>query len=240
MSASSSAGLTDRDRRIVQLVARYGQLTTHHVRILLFESLSDRPVYRALNRLTERGYLIRLERRLVGGSRGGSGQFCYSLGRRGFYMLYDGKYTPARSIRHHTLAVADCVVTFKELERAGTIQVSGISAEPDCWYTIGSTELKPDLYVELVTKSGKARALFLEVDMGSEGQKQIMAKMARYARVQQDPTSDAIWPTFPGVLWVAVDEERAKELRWIISRLDAHMQALFRVVELSRLASVFG
>src|SRR4051794_36639090 len=97
--------LADRDRRIVQLVGRYGQVGAGQIAALIFDNSNPTPMYRALKRLVDRGYLIRLERRTVGGARGGSGQYIYSLGKKGHYLLMTGKYTPVRAIRYHTLAI---------------------------------------------------------------------------------------------------------------------------------------
>ena len=145
-----STELADRDRRIVQVIARYGQASSKQIKQLFFTDVSSTPVDRALRRLVAGHYLIRIERRIVGGARGGSGQYVYSLGRRGFFMFFTGRFTPARTIRYHSLAIVDCVVTLKQAERAGRLSVVGLSSEPDCWVTIGRDELKPDLYVELV------------------------------------------------------------------------------------------
>jgi hypothetical protein len=85
---------------------------------------------------------------MAGGARGGSGQYVYSLGRRGFYQYFEGGYSAARSVNYHTLAIVDCFVTLRRLEREGAFKVLAMSTEPDCWAVIGGVELKPDLYVE--------------------------------------------------------------------------------------------
>src|SRR5947209_6452814 len=93
----TTTDLAGRDRHIVQLVARFKQATSKQIHELLFSSNASRtPADVALKRLTTRGYLHRIERRTVGGSRGGSGQYVYSLGRRGFFMFFEGRYSPAR------------------------------------------------------------------------------------------------------------------------------------------------
>lgn len=231
--------LPDRDRRIVTLIARFGQVTSNQLHALLFFDTTKTPVDRALRRLVANSYLIRIEqRRLVGGARGGGGQYVYSLGRRGFFMFFEGRYVPTRSVRYHSLAIVDVVVALRQLERAGRVSVIGMASEPDCWTVIGGQELKPDLLVEL-ERSDRTLKLFIEVDMGSEGQKQLRSKLERYWLAYNHADSSE-WPEFPGVLWAAIDEERVRELRWVISQLPSDSQPLFQVVELSELPSLFG
>lgn len=179
--ASDALDLSGRDRLVVQLIARFKQASSRQVHELLFPGVSYTPADRTLKRLTQAGYLTRIERRTVGGSRGGSGQYVYGLGRRGFYMHYDGRFSPPRSVNYHALAVLDSYIIIRRLEQAGRHSVLGFSTEPDCWMRVGGDELKPDLYVELKRPAGDLR-LWLEVDMATEGQRQIRDKLDRYWR----------------------------------------------------------
>lgn len=219
------SAITGRDLAIVQLVVRFGQLSSQHIHQLLFTS-SYTPSNRALRRLTDEGFLHRIERRIVGGSQGGSGQYVYSLGRRGYYLHFTGRYEPSRAIRFHSLAIADTYVKLRSLERAGRLSIAGYSTEPDCWVL----PLKPDMYVDLVRPSGSLKAFF-EVDMGSEGQGRIRAKLETYYRAYSE------WegPVFPLVIFVAIDREREKELKWVISQIGREAQTLFQVCTLDTL-----
>lgn len=226
-----SMSIDGRDRHIVQLVARFKQLTSQHVYELLFHNLSSHtPCDRALRRLTESGYLARIERRLVGGAKGGSGQYVYQLGRRGFYLYFQGRYQPARAINYHTLAIADTYVMLRQLERKGSLTIIGISTEPDCHRTIGQYYIKPDLYAE-VHKAGAAERLrlFLEIDMGTEGQRQIKDKFRVYWQAYQY-ANDSQWPEGARVVFVPVDIERANELRWLLEQGPAEAQPMFSVL----------
>jgi hypothetical protein len=226
--------LPDRNRRIVHLVARYGQASSKQIKLLLFHDVSQTPVDRALARLVASQYLTRLERRIVGGARGGSGQYVYGLGRRGSFMFYTGKFSPPRSIRYHSLAIVDSVVTFKEAEREGKLGIIGIASEPDAWRRIGRDELRPDLLVEL-DRRGRRVKLFVEVDMGSESQGQVRAKLERYNRARDNADAE-VWPRFPLTLWVAVDSEREAELKWLVSQMPERDRELFIVTTLSGLS----
>lgn len=238
MAQSSAQELSGRDRHIVQLVARFKQVSSRQLHELLFTDISHTPADRALRRLTERGYLQRIERRMVGGSRGGSGQYVYALGRRGFYLHFDGAYRPWRTVNYHALAIVDAFITLRRLERAGVLAVAGFSTEPDCWARIAGNELKPDMYIDL-ERAGQRLKLWLEIDMGSEGQRQLREKLERYWRAYND-ADVAEWPVFPRVLWVAVDEERAKELRWLVEQGPKDARPLFDVTALDVLAGWFG
>src|SRR3954447_17203603 len=130
----TTVDLAGRDRQIVQLIARFKQATSKQIHELLFSANASRtPADVALKRLTTRGYLHRIERRTVGGARGGSGQYVYALGRRGFFMFFEGRYSPARSVDYHALAILDSYIVLRRLELAGRLSIVGLSTEPDCW-----------------------------------------------------------------------------------------------------------
>jgi hypothetical protein len=213
----------------VALVSRFKQVSSNHITELLFADLkSSTPAHRTLTRLTEQGFLSRIERRLVGGNKGGSGQYVYQLGRRGFYMHHTGRYQPARAVSYHTVEIAECFVALKRLERESQLAVMGFSTEPDCWRVIGGTELKPDMFVELAYRDGRTEQLWIEVDMGTEGQKQLKGKLEAYWRAYNDADVNQV-PVFPRVIWVGVDDERAKELRWLIGQGPQDARRLFAV-----------
>jgi len=94
----------------------------------------------------------------------------------------------------------------------------------------------PDLYVELVRQNGQRIHAFIELDMASENQRQVTAKLERYYRAW----ADAQVEVFPLALWIAVDDERATELGWLIGRLRDDASTLFKVTTIERLASIFG
>lgn len=235
--------LEDRDRLLVQLVARFKQVTSDQLFQLVFDGGSRTSCDRALRRLVDGDHLARIERRLVGGSKGGSGQYVYQLGRKGYLTYFEPPYKRATTIKFHSLAIADCWVTLKGLERAGVLEIEAATTEPDSWLTIGSTDLRPDMFVDLKHRTGRQYKLWLEIDMGTESQKQIRAKLDLYLKAWAD--SDVYewqgtgWTDFPRVLWVAVDEERERELRWLIRQLPEDSRKLFRLTEKRKLANLF-
>lgn len=184
--------------------------------------------------------MARIERRQAGGSRGGSGQYVYQLGPRGHTLFRDGRYIPMRSVNYHTLAIVDAYMILHRLHVGGQLSIRGFSTEPDCWATIAGHELKPDLFIDIEQRDGRGQLkLWLEVDMGSEGQRQIKDKFRRYwlAHGQADAEE---WPTFPGIVFVAVDEYRARELLWLLEQGPEEGRRLFRITTLEKFGEFFG
>jgi hypothetical protein len=175
---------------------------------------------------------------MVGGLKGGSGQYVYQLGNRGFFLFNEKgkKYNPARVVNYHSIAIVDCYLILRRLELARKLEIAGWTTEPDCWVTIERNELHPDMYVELAAP--RSARVWLEIDMGTEGQKQLKEKLSRYWRAYNvvDATE---WPEFPLVLFVAVDEERERELRWLIEQGTEEQRKLFRVTTKDALGEFF-
>jgi DNA-binding PadR family transcriptional regulator len=221
--------ILDRDRQIVMSVARFGQLATDHVRCLHFhEAKSLTRMYDALNRLVERKYLARIERRMRGGTGAGSSQYVYQLGRAGWALARrEGAYWPARAVKPHTLAVADAYCELLELERAKRITIDGFRTEPDSWGVVGGVELRPDLYMEVIDPHRQSTVhLWLEVDMGTERTPQIKTKLADYWRAYE-ASDESVMPSSTAVVFIAPDDDRAHELNWIIRQGREDQQALF-------------
>lgn len=127
------------------------------------------------------------------------------------------------------LAVADVFVALKRLEADGHYKVLGFATEPDTWTEMAGVELRPDLYVEVGDQVQRKRiSWWLEIDMGTERQKQIKDKLARYYHAWQHVDEDVI-ATFPLVVFLVPDEERVSELRWLISHGQGEARQLFRV-----------
>lgn len=227
--------LHDRDRSITQFISKFNQSTSSTIYKLIFDGTgSHTSCDRALGRLVGSGHLRRIERRAVGGSRGGSGQYVYSLGLAGHQLYRAGRYIPARAINYHSLAIVEAFETLTMRSRAGNFGIAGYTTEPDCHVTIGSYELKPDLYVELERPGGSAR-FWLEIDMGSQGQAQIKGKFQRYWHAYNSVSADDWQGAFPLVMFVAVDKERAAELSWLLKQGPTEAAVLFRVTTLAEL-----
>jgi hypothetical protein len=165
-----TGGLSNRDQEVVQLVAKFRQMTHSQIRDSLFAGLaSTTPVDRTLKRLLEQKHLSRLKR-LVGGDQGGSAQYVYQLGRAGWKQLNKpGSFWMPRAINLHTLAISDYFATLKRAEHDGQLEVIQFVTEPDCHQVVGNILLTPDAYVEVGDRIEQVkRAYWLEVDRGTE------------------------------------------------------------------------
>jgi hypothetical protein len=225
--------VNDRDRQIILTISRFSQLSSSHVRALCFEgNASTTPATRALSRLVDRGFLKRIERRMFGGINAGSGQYVYQLGSAGWDLARrEGRYWPYRAVNYHTLAIADTFVSLKQYEKSSHIKITGLSTEPDTWSTIAGAELRPDMLVELdLVGRQRSLSLWIEIDLGTERQKQIKDKLARYWHAYNN-VDQAEMPVFPVVLFIAPDPERARELNWIIDRGVEESRDLFLVMQ---------
>lgn len=229
----------DRDRQIVMAVARFGQLTASHLRAMLFHDRSSQtPLDRALKRLVERKYLARIERRMVGGTGAGSGQYVYQLGREGWKLAGREKaYWPFRAVNYHTLAIADVYRELLELEHAGRLTIEAFLTEPESWQVIAGADLRPDLFVQVADHlNGRSVSLWIEVDMGTERQSAIAQKLAAYWHAYQHADESRV---FPQVLLIAPDNDRAKALRYTIAQGDEEAQALFVVSTLPEFTGLY-
>lgn len=230
--------LLDRDRQIVLSIGRFGQLAAGHVRALHFDGLTERPVYRALNRLVERKVLSRIERRMIGGTGAGSGQYVYQLGPVGWRFLgREGRYNPSRAVNHHTMALVDAYMALREYENRGRIRIDGIEVDQEGWRQVGRYKVTPDLFVE-IADLGKQRNLsfWIEIDMGNQTRPTITDKLARYVGALNTAESFV-----PYVLFIAQDGRRAAELRWMIEKFPDNVPELFMVSTASEFAGlIFG
>jgi hypothetical protein len=226
--------LSERDRAVVELIAKFRQMTTGQIRDSLFVELaSPTPLYRTLGRLLDQKHLSRLKR-LVGGDEGGSGQYVYQLGRVGWRLVgKPGDYWAPRAVNLHTLAVADCYVQLRRVERCAALEVIHFITEPECHRAVGNFLLTPDAYVELGNRADRVKySYFLEVDRGTEHVNTIQEKCSRYGQAYR------LWQDdyFPIVMFIVPDRRRAQAIERVVAREPSHTRALFRWSDLSDLA----
>jgi len=116
-SAPTSLQLSDRDRQVLELVARFRTMSGSQLRDLYWPEGAPqtraRLARRGLARLASQDLLTPLARR-VGGVRAGSAGYCFALGPAGQRLLGDGRprrpVTPGARHLAHTLAVAQLYV----------------------------------------------------------------------------------------------------------------------------------
>lgn len=229
--------LSQRDRSVITHVDRFNQLSSAQIQALVFHGLSPKPCERSLTRLVRRGYLARIERRHVGGARGGSGQYVYELGADGLRAVGSQKrYYPHR-VNYHSLAIADVFVALRQAERDDWLEVEYFETEPDTWVMVDGDLLKPDMYV--IVKMARGRLpIWLEIDLGTERARHIKEKLNRYAHAEERLNGD-VWPVMPLVLFLTPDDARTREIRHIVGLTPEGKRGLFKVTETERFPEVF-
>ena len=238
--------LTDRDLALLQDVEQFRLLSTRQIQRLHFGighatiSAATRGTVRVLGRLEDRGFLIRLERR-IGGIKHGSSGNVWQLSATGERLLRalrgDGArrrfVEPGAPFTDHTLEVADLAVRLREAARDGRFDLLELDAEPECWREFtashgGPIWLKPDLYVVTANAAIEEHA-FVEVDRGTEHVPAILRKCAIYQRYFQTGSEQHRQGIFPAIVWVVPSEQRAAKLRASIRDDPTLTDALFRV-----------
>lgn len=221
--------LSTRDAQIIRYVARFRQLSTSQIARLVFhENKSDEPHKRVLLRLSENKVLHRVERRMVGGSGSGSGQYVYSLGVNGFRFLVPrgGKFTPARTVNYHSLSIGEAYVRLVEAERTGAIEIRRYAVESRD-IEINGVEIRPDLEVEYL-RWGERQHLWAEIDLGTEDTRQLREKIERIITAREaagvyenaDGSRYVVEPVpFPRVVFIVEDDYRREELRYVLRRV---------------------
>lgn len=238
--------LTVRDEAVLRSVSDLhfvsgAQLARLHFRDTDADARATR---RALLRLTRLGGLVRLPRP-VGGVRAGSAGFVYALGLLGQRLAVERGWQPPRRPRRshvpgtlflaHVLAIAELHTLLNEADRDGRLELLELSAEPACHRQyaggIGAQRatLKPDSFLRLGVGEYED-SYFIEVDMGSEGSRTILAKLRAYLAYQASGIEQAERGVFPQVLWTAPDEQRAAAIRACVERLRRSERELFGVV----------
>jgi protein involved in plasmid replication-relaxation len=218
----SGARLPERDQAVVELVAKFKQMTVGQIRASLFAELaSTTPIDRTLKRLVEKKHLSRIPR-LIGGDHGGSGQYVYQLGRAGWKLVgKPGAYWAPQAVNLHTLTIADCYVRLLGTD----LEVVRFTTEPECHTAAGPVLLTPDAYVEVGNRATRLKqACWLEVDRGTERLDVIVEKCVRYWTGFQN------WPDeyFPIAVFVVPDGRRKQAIERAFSDGPIESRHLFK------------
>lgn len=226
--------LNTRDHQIIAFVARFGQVTKHHVRAAVFDAnASSTPCDRAMKRLVDQKLLARVEIRTVGGANGGSGQHVYQVGSAGWRLAEtEGSFWLSRSVKYHSLAIADVYVDVSK-----NLKLVRWESEPDTHVKINYVPLLPDLYLEL-DLGHLTRRCWVEVDLGTERPKQLREKMDRYHHAWSGASEK--WNPWPLVVWVVPDEKRKRELLSLIALEPKESQPMYRVATFENVVEVLA
>lgn len=243
------ADLSDVERDVVKTVARFRLMSQAQLAVILGRAAHEattastaRSVRRILQRLTDRGVLARLDRR-VGGLRAGSEGFVYFLGSAGQRLvacwdgqgLTRGRFRPEPGGRYvqHRLAVSGLYADVLAASHRGDLDLLAFDVEPDCWRNSldgfgGQTILKPDAFVRVGVGAYEDR-FFVEVDLASESRSVIARKARAYVDYFHSGQEQAEHDVFPRVLILTTTDRRREILADVCSRLPAETWQLFTV-----------
>jgi Replication-relaxation len=244
------AQLSQRDQAILCRVSSLRFVSGAQLGRMHFDGVPARTTREALRRLARLDVLERLER-AVGGVRAGSSGYVYRLGSAGQNLAASHGWQPAdRNWRGHVpgtlfvahaLQVAELHTRLVETERTGRFEVIELQAEPACWRRyggpLGPRVLKPDSFV-LLGAGDFEDSYFIEVDMGTEGSRALLAKLRQYAEYETSGVERAERGVFPLCLWLTPDARRAEVIEGCIERLPQVSRELFEVAEFNRAINV--
>lgn len=220
--------LSARDLRMVELVSEHRFISTTQLQRLCFAdhatpSAGVRACNRVLERLLRLRVLSRIERQ-IGGVNKGSAAHTWCLDILGDRLSRDPDqprrrfYHPGQGYLHHCLAVAEARVVVEEAARTGTIELLHVAVEQiaDRRHLPGahSRYLRPDLTLHLGVGDYEDHWQ-VEIDLGTESLRTLLAKCDHYARWAASLPPDTIPPR---VLWQLPTTERLQRLRSEIAR----------------------
>ena len=227
MTEQLGAGLGPRDRQLLTDVADLRLVTGGQLQRLAFAgpdatTTNSRIARRALQRLTERGLLQRLERR-VGGIRAGSSSYVYAITPAGSeavgrHLSRRSSTRPSLTFMRHQLAVAEVYVALRGALHAGRLEGLVIETEPTCWRPLDDgSALKPDLSV-VATRPHDEQLAFIEVDNNTEHAEALARKLALYRAHYDSGREQAQEGVFPEVLWLSDEPRRLEQLERAFER----------------------
>jgi hypothetical protein len=251
------ANLTARDIGILEDLKRFRLLSTRQIQRLHFPHPgahstvvgATRATHRVLQRLQTHLLLAQLERR-VGGPERGSATALWQLAEQGTNVLHLGVEEAKRSryrepttslFVRHTIAIADVAVAITEHARATGLELLALQTEPDAWRSFlgenGQPEsLRPDLFAAVANADFEQHS-FVEIDMATEHQPQILRKCQLYARYAANGAAEQQTGVVPRVVWVAPTLKRRDALGRMITGDSRLPTAMFTVVATENAAS---
>lgn len=237
--------LSDRDLAVLASLYQFRLATPQQLQRLHIPDGSPRTRARrmrgVLQRLSDRGVIVRLARR-IGGMQPGSSAHVIGLSGLGLAVLnVQGPYgrkrrrvweTTPHFVRH-VLGVTELAVGLTELTRAGSAKLATFDGEPACWRRFPGSggelvTLKPDAFVRLET-GGYEVSAFLELDHATESRPAIARKLEVYARYWRSGEEVHRYGVFPKTWFIVPDAARAEVIAGAIRRLPDEAHELFNV-----------
>jgi hypothetical protein len=218
--------LSARDRLVLKLLADFGLLTSRQIYELAFSDVSTTMTKRCLRRLLA-SHLITVLDFGPRGEKGGAALNVYRLSRDGLRLCKPSDLYRAKVGNWaHTLAVSEVYVKLKESNVPIAYQT-----EPDCWTTVGTVELHPDMRIGIGVSPHQV-PWWVEVDLDTENVNQVRGKLRAVVEAYK-VSGDHGWHNWPCTVWIVPDTARMKAVsKWIDET--AYPQ-LFRVCTLDTL-----
>lgn len=200
---SSSFELSDRDHAVLVMVARLSQVSSSHLKALLFDDVSRVSLDRSLKRLVAGKYLAKVGKR-ASQARGGTAPAVYRLGPKGHWLLgLQGRFRSTVNVNAHTLVIADLFTALVQLDRLGAIK---LLAEVSVEHGVGHS--RADLFVDYALPAlGKRRRYYIEVQMSARPD-----VIRRKVEAYWDAYNSSRMAVFPFVAFVVLDEWHASEI----------------------------
>lgn len=233
--------MPERDRQVLELIARHRFLTTHQIQRFAFNDLGTeesaaRTTRHVLQRLA-RTALIRSLAQRIGGVRAGSSARVWQLAPAGARLLRDEgtvyrTHEPSTRFLAHCLAIADVHLGLRGLQHLPSVDAVHVQVEPECWrrFTGNGGEprwLQPDLAATVQTAEFDDR-WFVEVDLGTESLPTLLKKCGQYETYRATGIEQDEHGAFPLVLWLFSKPERADTLQQNIRRSPRFTPQLYR------------
>lgn len=221
--------LLERDAEFLRFLARHPMATSKQIMAVVFrQNINPAAFRRARDRLLEDKLIIKVQNRVPGGSKGGSGPDTFRLSPLGWSIFKSGVYSQRRTIDYHALKVIDVHISILDAVDAGWLVLKYFEIEQEAYHRIAGAAIQPDAYYELTNlTTRKHQHLIIEVDNGTESRAQITDKLGRYLHAREH--NERVYKVFPFVIFIAVDQARAERLRRIITAHMDYQEPLFGV-----------
>ncbi len=239
--------MTGRDHEVLRALSKYRFLSSDQVGRLFVTDCSTKTSQTRnrnllLKRLADYGLIRPLWRR-VGGGKGGSEMQVWYLAPAGHRLLnlyQSGKaprkaYSePSPTFLKHTLSVAETAVQLITMCRdSEDLMLAHLETEPSCWRPFNNdgkaVQLKPDLFV-ITTYEEYEDRWFVEMDLGTESQTQIIGKCNAYLNYYYTGIEQRKSEMFPMVLFIAHTARRKEKIRQSIRERIKGQPKMFLVI----------
>ena len=217
-----------RQLQVLRLLYTHRLLTAAQVRALAFETATQRTCEICLQRLHQKGWVVRAEP-LHGGTGGGRSGYVYGLSAQGAEALAALAGIPLADIPtvagrealearfvNHQLAVNRCLLAVRQACRAHPeAALREWTADPHAQvrYQVGRTwrTVHPDAIAEIEVDGG-CRWIYLEVDRGTAELRRYGLKLRRYAHFYLSGSWRQEYATFPKIRIVTAHRPRVRRM----------------------------